>query len=169
MVSPYTDISIKILFLFVFAACNNEATIENKPSLQDSIIIRDSVIETVPTLPEESGNPSREINTDTTTYIYYGSDYEGDTVIYTKGAEILKEGIQYGEFVKTEAGDYPHIIIKDSSGLYHHFFVFLTNKKMTEKYWEGYTPRSRHLKIHWKREHVKMESMGEYYLFGGGD
>jgi hypothetical protein len=156
---------ISLLFLFIITACQNEAILENKPPLQDSIVLVDSVTETAPTIPDESGNPSREINTDTTTYVYYGSDYEGDTVIYTKGNEILKEGIQYGQFVKTEVGDYPHIIIKDSSGLYHHFYVFLANKKLAQKYWEGYTPRSKHLKIYWKREHVKMESMGENTIY----
>jgi len=97
----------------------------------------------------------------TDTNIFYGYDYDGDSVIYKEGSEILKEGDLIANFIEIQRGDFVHIVLKDSVGWYHSFFVYLDNEKQMNKYWEGYAPKPlQKLKIHWKRQRIVVSDGG---------
>jgi hypothetical protein len=162
----------KNLFLALFASlilfnCGNGKT-ESTPGEN---LFKDTVQEISidtgnikPVLSDDSGIP---FETDgyklpqSDTNIFYGVDYEEDTVIYKNGNKILNEGDLIANFDGIQKGDFVHMILKDSLGWYHNFFVLLEDGNKMDKYWKGYEPKpSQKLSIHWKRQRITVSDGG---------
>ncbi len=158
--------AVSILFL---VSCSDRADfLTEAPSLsvkdsfnltvtQDTIgkrpVINDS--NETPYVTERSKIPVADTN------MFYGVDFEGDTIIYTEGKKILTEGTITGNFIKIEKGDYLHLTLKDSIGWYHNFFVLLKNGKKMDALWEEkYPQHMKKIRVHWKRENLYLEEAG---------
>ena len=132
-------------------------------SVKDSfdLSVTKDTIEERPVLNDQNETPSAHFETKIPkldTNIYYGVDFEGDTVIYTDGNKILTEGYLTGNFIEIQKGDYLHLTLKDSLEWYHSFFIFLKNDKKMEELWEEkYPPYKKKIRVHWKRENMYLE------------
>lgn len=154
-------------------ACTPPQPVSKTPVVKDTtrVLSHDSLlpVDTTETMATNENDVPEYLVNDNPPYAYngkesehiYGVDYEGDSVIYTKGKKILKEGEVEGEFVEIQSGDYLHLILKDKKGWYHYFWVMMDNIRMMDYFWQGYEfKRGQKLRVYWKREKTNLPEAG---------